>query len=248
MPQTPPFAAVFDSSGYNRNLYQSEEDNCGGLCYHDNNLLSGSLGALIQHLVPRVDCYPDRTYIFTFLLSSHLFMHPRELMARVCHLCPEQQRLSEPGLDKNWIRKIAPKVLQLLTEWTETFPYDFRDERMMRNLKELAQRIASGDEMYRKNVQQLLQNLIRKLTTVSQYEEVLAKINATSTDRLTVLKTKPQSMQRDIITVCNDPYVLAQQLTHTELDLAACVLCLGETQLYWTRRICPGICAKGSFG
>ncbi|NWH54165.1 RGF1B protein, partial [Fregata magnificens] len=218
MPQTPPFAAMFDSSGYNRNLYQSKEDNCGGLYYHDNNLLSGSLEALIQHLVPNVDYYPDRTYIFTFLLSSRLFMHPYELMAKVCHLCIEQQRLSEPGLDKNRIRKIAPKILQLLTEWTETFPYDFRDERMMRNLKELAQRIASGDEMYWKNVQQLLQNLIRKLATVSQYEEVLAKINATSTDRLTVLKTKPQSIQRDIITVCNDPYALAQQLTHIELE------------------------------
>ncbi|KAM6266399.1 ras-GEF domain-containing family member 1B isoform 2-T4 [Spheniscus humboldti] len=146
MPQTPPFAAMFDSSGYSRNLYQSKEDNCGGLYYHDNNLLSGSLEALIQHLVPNIDYYPDRTYIFTFLLSSRLFMHPYELMAKVCHLCIEQQRLSEPGLDKNRIRKIAPKILQLLTEWTETFPYDFRDERMMRNLKELAQRIASGDE------------------------------------------------------------------------------------------------------
>ncbi|XP_019389858.1 PREDICTED: ras-GEF domain-containing family member 1B isoform X1 [Crocodylus porosus] len=218
MPQTPPFAAMFDSSGYNRNLYQSKEDNCGGLYYHDNNLLSGSLEALIQHLVPNVDYYPDRTYIFTFLLSSRLFMHPFELMAKVCHLCVEHQRLSEPGNDKNQIRKIAPKILQLLTEWTETFPYDFRDERMMRNLKELAQRIASGDEMYRKNVQQLIQNLIRKLACLSQYEEVLAKINATSTDRLTVLKTKPQSIQRDIITVCSDPYTLAQQLTNIELS------------------------------
>lgn len=59
MPQTPPFAAMFDSSGYNRNLYQSKEDSCGGLYYHDNNLLSGSLEALIQHLVPTVDYYPD---------------------------------------------------------------------------------------------------------------------------------------------------------------------------------------------
>lgn len=50
---------MFDSSGYNRNLYQSAEDSCGGLCYHDNNLLSGSLEALIQHLVPNVDYYPD---------------------------------------------------------------------------------------------------------------------------------------------------------------------------------------------
>lgn len=73
-------------------------------------------------------------------------------------------------------------------------------------------------QMYRKNVQQLLQTLIRKLAAVTQYEEVLAKIDATtSTDRLTLLKTKPQSIQRDIITVCNDPYVLAQQLTHIEL-------------------------------
>lgn len=45
------------------------------------------------------------------------------------------------------MRKIAPKILQLLTEWTETFPYDFRDERMMRNLKDLAHRMASGEEV-----------------------------------------------------------------------------------------------------
>lgn len=45
------------------------------------------------------------------------------------------------------VRKIAPKILQLLTEWTETFPYDFRDERMMRSLKELTHRLASGDEV-----------------------------------------------------------------------------------------------------
>lgn len=116
------------------------------------------------------------------------------------------------------MRKIAPKILQLLTEWTETFPYDFRDERMMRNLKDLAHRMASGEEQtYRKNVQQMMQCLIRKLAALSQYEEVLAKLSSTATDRLTVLKTKPQSIQRDIMTVCSDPYTLAQQLTHIEL-------------------------------
>lgn len=43
---------------------------------------------------------PQRTYIFTFLLSSRLFMHPYELMAKVCHLCVEPQRLSDPNSDK----------------------------------------------------------------------------------------------------------------------------------------------------
>lgn len=71
----------------------------------------------------------------------------------------------------------------------------------------------------------MIQGLIRKLAALSQYEEVLAKISSTSTDRLTVLKTKPQSIQRDIITVCSDPYTLAQQLTHIELvRLSSCSL------------------------
>lgn len=43
---------------------------------------------------------PQRTYIFTFLLSSRLFMHPYELMAKVCHLCVEHQRLSEGDSEK----------------------------------------------------------------------------------------------------------------------------------------------------
>lgn len=50
----------------------------------------------------------QRTYIFTFLLSSRLFMHPYELMAKVCHLCMEHQRLSEPGTDK--VRSLAKPV------------------------------------------------------------------------------------------------------------------------------------------
>ncbi|XP_060688106.1 ras-GEF domain-containing family member 1B-A isoform X1 [Hemiscyllium ocellatum] len=219
MPQTPTFAAMFNSSGYSRHLYSSSEENCGGLFYHDNNLVSGSLEALIQHLVPTVDYYPDKTYIFTFLLSSRLFIRPYELLAKVCLMCVEQQRLNEAILDKAKIRKLAPKIVQLLAEWTEIFPYDFRDERMMRNLKDMTLKIATLDEVsYRNTMQQITQNLIQKLATLNQYEEVLSKLNATVTDRLTVLKTKPQSIQRDIVTICSDPYTLAQQLTHIELE------------------------------
>ncbi|XP_071260506.1 ras-GEF domain-containing family member 1B-A-like isoform X2 [Salvelinus alpinus] len=215
MPQTSPLTGMLVSSGYNKNQSQTKEE---GLYYHDNTLVSGSLEALIHHLVPSMDYYPDRTYIFTFLLSSRLFIHPYELMSKVCHLCMEQQRLSDPQADKMRIRKLAPKILQLLQEWTETFSYDFRDERMMRSLKELTQRLSSGDELYRKVVHQMIQVLIRKLTTLSQYEEALVKINATATDRLTALKAKPQAIQRDMLSICNDPFTMAQQLTHIELE------------------------------
>lgn len=220
MPQTPPFTVQLPNSAYTSGLYQEPQGPASGLCYHDNNLVSGSLEALIQHLLPTLDYYPDRTYIFTFLLSSRLFLQPYELMTKVCVLCTEQQqRHGDPHTHQIRMRKLAPKILQLLTEWTETFPYDFRDERMMRSLKELTHRLLSVEEVYRKPVSQMSQGLIRRLTVLSQYEEALTKINATATERLTALRAKPQtSAHRDLLSVCNDPFTVAQQLTHIEME------------------------------
>lgn len=86
----------------------------------------------------------------------------------------------------------------------------------------------------------MIQCLIRKLAALSQYEEVLAKISSTSADRLTVLKTKPQSIQRDIITVCSDPYTLAQQLTHIELVrlLTPLVFTAPDLVCFGNQRVC----------
>uniref|UniRef100_A0A667X387 RasGEF domain family, member 1Bb n=1 Tax=Myripristis murdjan TaxID=586833 RepID=A0A667X387_9TELE len=191
----------------------------GEMCYHDNSLVSASLEALIQHLVPTVDYYPDRSYVFTFLLSSRLFLHPYELMTRVCHLCVEQQRSGDALLDKIRIRDVAPKLVQLLTEWTETFPYDFRDERMMRCLKDMTHHVARADEYSWRAMQQMTQQLIKRLSALGQYEEAVAALNAVAMERPASLKSKQASGQRvDVLSVCDDPFVLAQQLTHIELD------------------------------
>ncbi|TTC59082.1 Ras-GEF domain-containing family member 1B-B [Bagarius yarrelli] len=222
MPQTTPFAAKFPQNPYGggHTRYKPVEESYGGLRYHDNNLVSGSLEALIQHLVPTVDYSPDRSYIFTFLLSSRLFLHPFELMSRVCYLCVEHHRKR--------IRDIAPKIVQLLTEWTETFPYDFRDERMMRSLKEMTHRLAFGDELSRRAMQRLIQRLLRKLTILGQYEESLVTSSTPVTpsssslsvgDKSSALKAK-QHIRREecILNVCDDPFILAQQLTHIEME------------------------------
>ncbi|KAJ0015473.1 hypothetical protein NQD34_009093 [Periophthalmus magnuspinnatus] len=191
----------------------------GEMCYHDNSLVSASLEALIQHLVPTVDYYPDRSYVFTFLLSSRLFLHPYELMTRVCHLCVEQQRSGDALLDKIRFREVAPKLVQLLTEWTETFPYDFRDERMMRCLKDMTNHVARGDEYSWRAMQQMTQRLIKRLSALGQYEEAVAALNNVALERPTSLKSKQAAGQRsDVLSVCDDPFVLAQQLTHIELD------------------------------
>lgn len=73
-------------------------------------------------------------------------------------------------------------------------------------------------QVYRKAVGQMSQGLIRRLTVQSQYEEALVKINATAAERLAAVKAKPQaSIQRDTLSICSDPFTVAQQLTHIEL-------------------------------
>uniref|UniRef100_A0A4W3HYQ4 RasGEF domain family member 1C n=1 Tax=Callorhinchus milii TaxID=7868 RepID=A0A4W3HYQ4_CALMI len=213
MPQTLTSPNMFNTTGFSHHLHPAKEVDHGGLLFQDGNLISASLEALIQHLIPTVDYYPEVTYIFTFLLSSRLFMEPHELLSKVCHMCIEQQRLDEPVLDKVRIRKFGPKIIQLLTEWTETFPYDFRDERMIGHLKDMIHRIS-----YWKKMNQRLQNLNQKLATLNQSEDSTVKVNAGVSDKLVIIKTKPPSIQRDALSICNDPYTLAQQLTHVELE------------------------------
>ncbi|XP_077478463.1 ras-GEF domain-containing family member 1B-B-like [Stigmatopora argus] len=237
-PQSPQFHSTTCPARVHRQVSSASEESCrsnsapktrlyrhgviasyGEMCYHDNSLVSASLEALIQHLVPTLDYYPDRSYVFTFLLSSRLFLHPYELMTQVCHLCVEQQRSGDILLDKIRFRDVAPKLVQLLTEWTETFPYDFRDERMMRGLKDMTHHVARGDEYSWRAMQQMTQRLIKRLSALGQYEEAIAALNAVAIERPASLKSKRESMPRsDMLSVCDDPFVLAQQLTHIELD------------------------------
>ncbi|XP_069931915.1 ras-GEF domain-containing family member 1C isoform X1 [Oryctolagus cuniculus] len=175
---------------------------------------SASLDTLIQHLVPTADYYPEKAYIFTFLLSSRLFIEPRELLARVCHLCIEQQQLDQPVLDKARVRKFGPKLLQLLAEWTETFPRDFQEEATIGHLKDVVGRIAPCDEAYRRRMHQLLQDLHQKLAALGRGPEGLV-----GADKPISYRSKPQaSVHRELLGVCSDPYTLAQQLTHVELE------------------------------
>lgn len=50
---------------------------------------------------------PQRTYIFTFLLSSRVFIHPHELLAKVGQICIKQKQQLETGTE-------AEKVNELL--------------------------------------------------------------------------------------------------------------------------------------
>lgn len=56
------------------------------LVYRDSNLVSGTLEALVQKVVPTLDYYPDRAFLFAFLLSSRIFIRPNQLLGQVVFL------------------------------------------------------------------------------------------------------------------------------------------------------------------
>ena len=74
--------------------------------------------------------------------------------------------------------RFVPHLVQLLGEWTETFPYDFRDERVMAHVRGITHKCVSVEPSVRKEVSTLLQNLLVRLTTLEKYEEFLQRINA----------------------------------------------------------------------
>lgn len=222
MPQTPIFPSMLGSSCSGQ-VQPDMGDRSGDPVYQDGNVVSGSLEALIERLVPTVDYYPDRTYIFTFLLSSRVFIHPHELLAKVGQICIQQKQHLETGADadKAKLKSFAAKIIQLLKEWTETFPYDFQDEKSMRELKEIAHRITQCDEenaTVKKTISQMTQSLMRALAVRGQFQDIRDKIRQPVPDKGTIMKNKPQSAQKDILSLCSEPSVLAQQLTYIELE------------------------------
>jgi hypothetical protein len=58
-------------------------------------------------MVPTAEYYPDRAYLFAFLLSSRLFIKPHELLGEVCALCDSQQKLG----DKQVSAKVSTSLL-----------------------------------------------------------------------------------------------------------------------------------------
>lgn len=133
-------------------------------------------------MVPTSDYYPDKSYLFAFLLSARLFIRPHELLAKISQLCDIQQNFtpstqSQPTTGTQELSRFAKHFVQLLTEWIETFPYDFRDERLMQHIRSMTQKCINIDGNLRKDVSAMLQNLLHRLNVLDQYEEHLGRLN-----------------------------------------------------------------------
>ncbi|XP_018331887.1 ras-GEF domain-containing family member 1B isoform X2 [Agrilus planipennis] len=213
LPQTHPTGKIYSKSfkggGSSDLACDSNLQNDNALVYRDGNLLSGSLEALIQHMVPTDVYYPDRAYLFAFLLSSRLFIKPFDLLTKVKNMYEAQQNLNS-AINTKDIQpghlKFVEHLVQLLIEWTETFPYDFREEKVMQLLRLITQQCIIAKPSLHSHVSSLLHNLLQRLTALEKFEKSLEEKSGSADDNI------------DILELCPKPEILAQQLTHVELE------------------------------
>jgi len=188
-------------------------DLTGDVMFKDGHVTSGTLNGLIERLVPLPNYYPDRTYVFAFLLCSRLFILPSDLLSTISKSCAEQ--IKNATADE--AKVLAFNLVQLLSEWTETFPNDFRDEVMMMHIKDITSYCASLTVELRNLVGHMTQSLFKKLALLDKYEEVLQKASAAAEDRKLTGSTKYKCG----FEVCPNPVILAQQLCHIEMERLA---------------------------
>lgn len=79
---------------------------------------------------------------------------------------------------RTWTQRSAQHCIRLLSEWIEIFPYDFRDERLMQQVRILARKCVYIDNSLGKQVSRILQLLVARLKALEQYEEFLQTLNA----------------------------------------------------------------------
>ena len=204
----------------NRSFDTQEVASCGsstssglrdsGLCHNSEGILvSGTLEELIHELLPRAHSCSSDSFAFSFLLSSWLYLTPWHLMGqlhrRADQLAIMMSTVSRPAFVVN--------LLRLLSSWMTWFPQDFQEEATMSKLRKLTSLCVSCDPGVQARVTQLSQSLLKHLTAVDRHKQYVDKLrhqrDAAESDIQTPM---------DILSVGWQPSVIAQQLTHLELQ------------------------------
>ncbi|TDG38467.1 hypothetical protein AWZ03_015111, partial [Drosophila navojoa] len=117
-------------------------------------------------------------FLFSFLLSSRLFMRPHELLGKLLASVTEG--------------KCLETLVALLAEWTQKFPYDYRDERMMNHVKHIVARCSNSH--LEAIVSQVLSALLQRLTDLEQHEADLRACQ-TNSDKVVAPLNCPTATQ-----------------------------------------------------
>ncbi|KAH8378476.1 hypothetical protein KR093_011607 [Drosophila rubida] len=149
--------------------FESSVLGAGGIMYINGRIISGPLDSFPELLNPKNVLDLDKEFLFSFLLSSRLFLRPHELLGKLLDAIAERLECLE-------------SLVVLLAEWIERFPYDYRDERMMNHVKHI---VASCSDSHLEGVvSQVLSALLQRLTDLERHETDLRACQSNSAEKV----------------------------------------------------------------
>ncbi|XP_037903969.1 ras-GEF domain-containing family member 1B isoform X2 [Hermetia illucens] len=186
-----PYVSIGDIDFQNSEL----EVDPSGIVYAADGITiaSGPLESLVDLLMPNTTNHLDEGFVYSFLLSSRLFIRPHEILGKLLSSVPEEEPLD--------------RLVYLLSEWTRKFPYDFRDENIMTHVKHIVSRCSNT--RLEEVVSVMLSALLKRLTDLEQHEKYLRAGQQNSSD-----DGKTDSIE------CSSPSEFAQLLCRVEKKLA----------------------------
>ncbi|XP_023170931.2 uncharacterized protein LOC111599494 isoform X2 [Drosophila hydei] len=201
--------------------FESSVLGSGGIMYINGKIVSGPLDSFPEVLNPKNVMDLDKEFLFSFLLSSRLFMRPHELLGKLLASVAEG--------------KCLETLVALLAEWTQKFPYDYRDERMMNHVKHIVARCSNSH--LEAIVSQVLSALLQRLTDLEQHEADLRACQ-TNSDKVVAPINCPTATQYAQI-LCRLEKKLAKHIGPEEFVQCSSMVLL-DKQKKWDQPISSG--------
>ncbi|CAF4703979.1 unnamed protein product [Rotaria socialis] len=143
------------------------------------------------------------------LLCSRMHIQPSILLNRLGSLTLS----SVKHLTHDRAIRILKNFLYVLSQWTRTFPYDFRNTDTITQLEDIFKKLHSSEPNLQSETHYIHKKLLSKLKALENYEEYIRQINTKALNNIS-----HKALTTDIINECPTPILFAQQLTHIELD------------------------------
>ncbi|CAF0736370.1 unnamed protein product [Didymodactylos carnosus] len=174
-----------------------------------NDNLHYTMNDLIQKLIPTDNYIPETSFIYSMFMCSRIHIRPSVLLNHLAVATID----SITNVTHDQRVRILRNFLFILSQWTRTFPYDYRSTEMKTQLEDLLRKINDYENSLQSDTNYIYKKLCSKLEALAQYKNYIRQLDHKAANNL-----NENALLTDIMNECQTPLLFAQQLTHIELD------------------------------
>uniref|UniRef100_A0AC35U7T6 Ras-GEF domain-containing protein n=1 Tax=Rhabditophanes sp. KR3021 TaxID=114890 RepID=A0AC35U7T6_9BILA len=194
------------------NLQLNDIELPGIICNEQGQIISATAEGLLAKLLPTRAYCPSSQFIFTFLANMRTFITADELLQKLLQHCMFELHSDLQNFKKEERAVLFDNVYVICNEWVTQIPYDFSQRKMRDRLQELLN-LSAFDSKSKEKISDLMEKLKTNLDRANKYTNAIMSLEQAVED-------PPQTSEQicGIMKMTLEPLVVAQQLTHIELE------------------------------